>query len=251
MSSPQAVLKLEKAYTSCKECAFAEYDGITQTGCTIQKLNQHKQNNAQIVEVYDNEAEFYLVNGVFCVYKRSHRWSKRYDDPQAQLLKEIALDYNAIIFANDSIDDFRSTLMSLKDQRYQPSHITAIRYPGTPNLPYEYQLSIQNAFPVEWRISNVTDKSLSKNAMVDMTTDIIKKKVYTVCDAGFRYRMVFSDIIHKLFCSGIPFGIVEHSGMYVVHTFMHKVLSGNAGSPLRDKIQCNDPSMIIQYETLL
>lgn len=57
--------------TSCKECIFAIYENDTQTGCTANKIEQYKD---KIIEAYDEDREFFVVNGI-CTLKRPLTWN--------------------------------------------------------------------------------------------------------------------------------------------------------------------------------
>ncbi len=56
--------------TSCKECMFAVYDGITQTGCEMDRLKKFKAcDDAIVSEAMDDDKEFFIINRA-CNYFR-------------------------------------------------------------------------------------------------------------------------------------------------------------------------------------
>jgi hypothetical protein len=57
--------------TSCKDCIFAIYDGITQTGCETNRIEKFKDD---LIEAYDNDKEFFVINRV-CTLYRSSDWN--------------------------------------------------------------------------------------------------------------------------------------------------------------------------------
>ena len=39
--------------TSCKECLFAKYEGITQVDCELGKIDMYRKHGTEVAEVYD------------------------------------------------------------------------------------------------------------------------------------------------------------------------------------------------------
>ena len=52
---------ISKIHTPCKDCVFALYNDITQVGCKTKTLDIFKQRGVTILEVYDEEKEFYVI----------------------------------------------------------------------------------------------------------------------------------------------------------------------------------------------
>ena len=101
MKSPQQDRKLQ---TSCKNCTFAIYDGITQTGCSANRIEKFDQSD--IIEAYDNEKEFYVINK-FCNLYRSQSWNGGQPDLDKALI-ESSLDFDIMINCNSIDTDFKN-----------------------------------------------------------------------------------------------------------------------------------------------
>ena len=54
-------------HTSCKNCIFAEFLNKKQSGCKLDRLKYH----SDIIEVYDDDLDFFVVNNGFCLYYRT------------------------------------------------------------------------------------------------------------------------------------------------------------------------------------
>ena len=62
--------QVSKIKTSCKNCAFAIYEGKTQISCLHQRIEKFGND---VVEAYDEDSEFYVINR-FCNYYRNRTW---------------------------------------------------------------------------------------------------------------------------------------------------------------------------------
>lgn len=74
--------------TSCKECVFAIYDGNTQTGCKDDRISKFKED---VIEAYDEEKEFYVINRTCTLYR-----TKNWNNGEIDLVK--AKNESSVIF---------------------------------------------------------------------------------------------------------------------------------------------------------
>ena len=97
--------KIQPIHTSCENCCFAKWDDITQTGCEIHILDSFKRAGAKIIECYNDNKEFYIINGRKCGYYRSQKWKEEQSqkDLYAAARLEILPKYHLIIFAHKNI----------------------------------------------------------------------------------------------------------------------------------------------------
>jgi hypothetical protein len=91
--------QVEKCRTSCKECIFAEYDGITQIGCSANRLSAFSED--LIIPAYDEEKEFFVINR-FCNLYRNNKWNNGIADIE-KAHNEAKINYNVIIKIESSI----------------------------------------------------------------------------------------------------------------------------------------------------
>ena len=66
--------RIDTVHTPCKNCVFAEYDNKTQIGCHLDYIDRFKQSNIDIIEAWDEEKEFYIINKKKCVGYRENKW---------------------------------------------------------------------------------------------------------------------------------------------------------------------------------
>jgi hypothetical protein len=96
------MLPNSKIKTSCKNCAFAVYDGKTQTNCLHKRIEKFGE---ELVEAYDDDAEFYVINR-FCNYYRNKAWGYSASDIQ-KTESESAINIS-LLFDCDKLFKFES-----------------------------------------------------------------------------------------------------------------------------------------------
>lgn len=76
---------IEVVHTPCKKCVFAVYDNKTQTECYLKYLDKFRANNIDILEAYDEDLEFYVINNKKCLGYRENSWFKQFDAEEASI----------------------------------------------------------------------------------------------------------------------------------------------------------------------
>lgn len=124
-----------KLCVSCKECVFAECEGITQIGCSMHMLDKIDNFPA-----YDDTREFFVVSKP-CPYYRTNAWKHAANPDRAQLVrKELNIGYSVII--NCPTNDLASaakTLKSIMQQTKKPSMVEIFYGPSSNNGLVLYQ----------------------------------------------------------------------------------------------------------------
>lgn len=162
----------EKVHTACKKCYFAEYEGDTQTGCKLGRIEKYREWDPNcIVEAFDIENHkhdnFYVVNGKFCnaMRKRDSKWAVEHqDDAVEKVREEIKLKMAVIVYVGEGadIEAVQKTAESLKNQTLKPNRVLFINnqdsiHPGVLNASIWKVLGNS----VTWRI-NGTDERIEK-----------------------------------------------------------------------------------------
>src|SRR5690554_4248051 len=119
---------MKPVQTPCKNCVFAEYEDITQIGCSAGQLDKFRQNNIEIIEAYDHEKEFYVINGKMCQMSRSASWGIKH--PKENWVKvarqETNIKYQVFVVSKGDLEKLASTIKSLYEQEIKPRHIVVI-----------------------------------------------------------------------------------------------------------------------------
>jgi len=96
-----------KLQTSCKNCTFAVYNELTQTGCSADRID--KFDKSDIIEAYDNEKEFYVINK-FCNLYRPLSWNGGVSNLE-KATAESALDFDVMVDCNNISEPFKNYLI--------------------------------------------------------------------------------------------------------------------------------------------
>jgi hypothetical protein len=232
---------MEAIRTPCKNCVFAEYEKLTQTGCKMKQLDIY-QAQGKVVEVYDNDLEFYLIDGACCPYLRGPDWLstlKPGSDLKEAVIEECKTQYHAIIIANDDLEDIRTTVENIATQTIKPKHITVVKKTET-NIRPRRIVDILKPINIPWRLENVTDPSFDDTQSVEMVLTVFKFPFYLLIRAGDTIPVDTVSIIDsKIKNELLQFGMIEPSEtkkFTFVAGLVHEYLGGNKDVNLRDKI---------------
>jgi hypothetical protein len=112
--------------TSCKECIFAKYEDKTQIGCVANRIIKF-QNLNNVIEAYDDDKEFYVING-FCNYYRNQQWN----DGVANIdraKKESSLTFDIFINCDDINEEYKNKIKTfLSTINYDENKLNIVLY---------------------------------------------------------------------------------------------------------------------------
>lgn len=161
---------ISKIHTPCKNCVFAKYENITQTGCALSYLDKFRSKNVEILEVYDEEKEFYVINNKKCLGYRENKWFDQFDlqhsslDEKIKKFKEFNhLSYLLVVDLKD-FDDTSFDLLKeqIQNSSIKPQKIIFIRYQWINNFHFNKIKRLLDTANIDcrWRIQTMVDDSL-------------------------------------------------------------------------------------------
>lgn len=158
-------------HTACKKCVFAEYNNNSQVGCSIGHLEKYRNINATILEAYDEEKEFYIINEKKCLCYRENSWFTKYDMEHSTLQEKIAkvketnyLHYLLVINLYDfNADDLTKITNEIKSLPIKPQKIIFVRYSNNKTFEFNVLNDVlkQSNLKCSWRIQSMIDNSLN------------------------------------------------------------------------------------------
>lgn len=162
--------QINTVHTSCKNCVFAKYENNTQTGCELNYLSVYKNKDISIVEAYDNEKEFFIVNGKKCIGYRENKWFDQFNLEDDSLQSKIdifkkhnSLDYLLTInLKNMNISQLESLLSQIQECSIKPKKLIIIRYADNNNrFPYNNVKDLLDKYSSYiWKIQTILDPLL-------------------------------------------------------------------------------------------
>lgn len=176
-------------HTACKNCSFAKYKDNTQVGCDLNMLAKYKSKNAEILEVYDEEKEFYVINNKKCLFYREPKYfynrlknntkKNRLDYIKNHMHIRYGLVINVNNFSKSSLFKLENLFNTLS---IQPSRTYLIRYTNK-DKDYPYELLhefIENSKIKNWQIKTMLHDTHFYN-VVDNITNLIRDCRFVCC----------------------------------------------------------------------
>lgn len=206
---------INSIHTPCKNCVFASYENITQNGCALNYLDIYHQKDIEVLEAYDEEKEFYIINGKKCIGYREPKWFANLNMTNATLEEKISkynefnqIDYLAIIdlkaFDKVKLD---KTIKDLNNSQVKPKKIIIFRYLDQPNSDDFHYSSIQeiidsNNVSYQWRMQTILDDSLTQEEVLKGAINLNAKYrfIYYIKDHTNNIANIIDEannIVHK------------------------------------------------------
>jgi len=153
-------------HTTCKNCVFAKYEDITQIDCHLDYISLYKTKNIEILEAYDDDKEFYIINNKKCIGYRENSWFEKKQLNHLSIEEKINkykesnyLHYLLVIDLKKITDnDVKELTTILHNLTIKPSKIIFIRYQqDDKKLPYNLiKEIIENAgLKCKWRVQTM------------------------------------------------------------------------------------------------
>lgn len=178
--------QINPIHTCCKNCVFAKYDNKTQIGCELNFIEKYKNSGAVILEAYDEDLEFYLINTKKCLGYREDSYFKKRNMNDSTIEEKVSyfhtnnkIDYLLVInlrnFNEESLDVLKD---QIKNISVTPRKIIFIRY--THQSPaFEYSI-IQNFLKetnldCEWRLQTMLSSDLNDEEILHNIINLNKK----------------------------------------------------------------------------
>lgn len=171
-------------HTSCKSCVFAEYDKNTQIGCALDYIKKYKNKNTEILEAYDLEKEFYVINSKKCLGYRENKWFEKYDlhnstlDQKIEKFKELNhINYLLVInLKNFDLKGLNELGEAIKNCYIKPEKIIFIRHQTSKIFTYDIIKDFFEKIKIDciWRIQTMIDGSMSNSDILHSIVNLNK-----------------------------------------------------------------------------
>lgn len=159
--------EISAIHTPCKNCVFAQYNNITQTGCFLGYLDRYKNMGTEILEVYDQEKEFYVLNDKKCIGYRENKWFTQFGLDRASIEAKIKkyldneyIRYMVVINLREmNLGILENICRGLSTAPVKPQKIIIIRYLDNREFKYadiEKCLKKTNV-GCAWRVQTILD----------------------------------------------------------------------------------------------
>lgn len=171
-------------HTPCKKCVFAKYEDITQTGCYLELIDQYRSKNIEILEAYDKEKEFYIINNKKCYGYKEDKYFEARNISELSLQEKIdyvkktfAINYVAVINIQQySLEELDTIIGSLTKCENPPKKLVLIRYNSDMDkYPFNKLKNIFDKYnPKEWIIKSILEDETKHPDILHQVTNTSK-----------------------------------------------------------------------------
>lgn len=191
---------IDPIHTSCKDCVFAIYSENTQTGCAIDMIDRYKAKHCDIIEAYDDEKEFYILNKYKCIGHRKQSWFSQYDDAEDTLEYKIrkvkesnCLNYLLLIdLKTMTVENLDHIFKDISNLVLKPKRIILIRYNYT-NKIFDFDLirNLMKKYSVvcSWRIQTMLEQDINLRSILSSTINLNKANRFMLYVTDYSEKM--------------------------------------------------------------
>jgi hypothetical protein len=189
---------ISRIHTACKECVFASYNDKTQVGCEMDLLDKYKSKDTTIIEAYDEDKEFYILNNRKCIGFRKNSWFNKFgdnltlQDKKEKVLDSFKLRYMLLVdlkrFTTDSLEKLFDDLSKMD---IKPSKIILVRYNYANKIfDYDYIKEIleKSNLGCAWRLQTMLDESVGIKSVLSHTVSN---------NQNYKYMLYLTDYTDK------------------------------------------------------
>ncbi len=226
--------------THCHDCIFCEYTGVKQTGCQLGRLDKFDNKEREVIDGFDA----YKINRI-CMACRDENWAEGKDKPIDDVYEEMCVSVDFVIVDNgglmNPLQRLEASLISAKNQTIKPNSIIVV-------VPEGFKLVKECLDKIESFLDGTAIKyqlvhHLEKDAVYERLLDVGVLKCRGVYYSGYKMGEVIpADFVQKLdhfhnrqlkrYIMVTPYDIYHQ----VVFRAYHKLLGGNDGGYIEDKI---------------
>lgn len=229
--------------TSCKQCSFALYNegGITQYGCSANGMLQKYKDIGVVVEAYDEDKEFFIINGYQCMFKRSLLWyNKNANKPNLYLaaLNEIPFAYHVVVINRDNMLT-EQTLDNIATFDIKPKKITVIRPYGalTDGSIIQKKLTSLN---IPWKLESILNSDIQswhQMCQLALASNTIHYIVFIDEGTLLNHRLL-SVVKQQTVTDLLQFALLEGDGVKIIafNVWKYYKLTGDPNYTIIDNI---------------
>jgi hypothetical protein len=240
--------ELHVIHQACRDCVFADYDNRPdakpcQVGCLAKRLDVYRE-RGEVVEAYDDQCEFDIVNGSVCTFFRDKNtlWAMERDqkDYLAQARKEVTIKIDAIILCEKGfgLDELKHTLDAIREQQTPFGSVYVVKNCETVRIGVLHAFMRKHGGGLNWNITDVLGEPKTAHTAVDEITPKLKGQFYAVMTAGACPQKTFVSDIDVFVTEKMErFFIALADDVIVVQTHFHKKQGGNQPGVMQDTRQ--------------
>ncbi len=229
---------MSNLHTSCKDCFYAIYEesGKTQTGCHFNKLEKLKNNNINVVESYDNDKEFFVLEKHACMAYRTKSSmiaaNQSIEESMQLTRKQMSPKITAVINVTDkNKDGLKKTIEQISNQDVK---FYEVIFCISGNIKPSQIISAINELKCEfkWNIKQILDEYWLGSRAINLSVQKSKSTYFATFNVGFDIPKTFVKEIDEAICDQMKRfivlnGVDEEGNGSVYQTYAFNALRGN------------------------
>ena len=263
--------EVERIHTPCKTCIFAKYNGDTQTGCGLGRIQPFREQGS-VLEAEDEEKKFYIINGRLCngFNEPGGEFAKTFAQEDwvetAKKLLKLRLAIIVVIEEGHDLQMLTPTIESIMGQSLKPKQVIFVNNQKTIRAP-EIQTKLWKIIgnSLTWRINAIVERGagdsfVSVPRAIDHTINSVQSAYYSVFKPGFYIPTSFVEDLNvalneKMERFSLLLPQPDGNGL-TVQTEMHKNSQINGNMPMvyetpdGEKLLTTVEEKICNYATL-
>lgn len=238
--------------TSCKECLYNETEGKTQVGCGMGRLNRYLEMGL-VVEAYDEEKEFCVIDRI-CSAKvnKENPNVAHWLDP---LIRREALRIKADLIIPVNGHSLYEVQKTIEGSQAEFERVIVANSDSRANPQYHSQLVnlVREKCNKQYTIEGVLD-NVEVGEILDMLVRLkrIKSPYYAVALPGSSFAPDYMEKVDHFANEQLEEFVCIEGGdgpynLSLFTTTSHRLLDGNVGAPLKDKIRelCKEQNLTL------
>ncbi len=191
-----------KGDTACKECVFAKYEGNTQVACATGRLEKFRAAGVNVLECYDEEKEFYVIEDKVCNHFRPLVWQQQHSGKNLRQLveEESYLKLDILIYVDRfSIPDqtISKILKECQKQTHRVNSVFLVLNRITSSSNRYIQLMVKYNGKFKWKIERVVDTEADQGDAINYAVNHCTGQYYLVVHADNPIS-IQKDLVEKL-----------------------------------------------------
>lgn len=118
--------EIKPVHTACKKCIFAEWEKNTQTGCFFNRTSKFDD----VLEVYDDDSEFFVINGRKCNYFKEGETNEPLQDLALKLINKHKVRVTLFVYVVD-LNQLAKIIHQINAQNHQFEKVYFVDYNKT------------------------------------------------------------------------------------------------------------------------
>lgn len=196
---------MSNLHTSCKDCIYAIYDELnkTQIGCQFNKIEKLKNNGIDVIESYDDDKEFFVLDKHACMsYRESHFLiGKTIEEAKEITRNQMSPRIAAVInINNDNKEKISNIIKCIHNQTKQFYEVIFCTSSSDVKPSDIIKIINENKCSFKWTIKQIVDDYWLGSRSINISVQKSKSTYFAIFNCDFNIPNKFVEEIDIAIC---------------------------------------------------